>query len=367
MILKSNNYRDSDYREPEEDNSAIVDAYLEDFEKELRQNRLRESDATYLETKTMGEVYLMEFPDLVPIVEDILYPGTYLFAGPPKIGKSFLMLQLAYHVSTGIPLWGFPVTKGEVLYFALEDTYRRLKSRLYNMFGDQMSENLHFATSAKTIESGFEEQVRNFIAKHPNTRLIIIDVLQKIKEDADTEYNYAKEYQVISKLKKITDGLDLALLIVHHTRKLQSNNIFDRISGTTGIQGAADGAFLMCASEKGKSFATLDITGRDQPVQKLLLSRNKTSLLWELEDVEEDLWEFPKDEFLEKLTTLIAENSYVFEDSATNIVSFLKLDMNASVFSKKLIRKKQVLEENYGISFETVTKHDGRKLRFYRI
>ena len=70
------------------------------------------------------------YPPRTPIVEGFLYGGTYLFVGAPKVGKSFFMGQLAYHVAMGLPLWDYPVRKGTVLYLALEDDYARLQRRL---------------------------------------------------------------------------------------------------------------------------------------------------------------------------------------------------------------------------------------------
>ena len=68
----------------------------------------------------MNELYENVYQSRPPVIDGLLYPGTYLFAGAPKVGKSFLMAQLAYHVSMGLPLWDYPVHKGTVLYLALE-------------------------------------------------------------------------------------------------------------------------------------------------------------------------------------------------------------------------------------------------------
>ena len=59
-------------------------------------------------------------------IRDRLYSGAYILAGAPKIGKSFLVAQLAYHVSTGQRLWGYEVHQGTVLYLALEDDFQRI-------------------------------------------------------------------------------------------------------------------------------------------------------------------------------------------------------------------------------------------------
>lgn len=72
------------------------------------------------------------------------------------------MTQLAYHISTGTPLWNYPVCKGTVLYLALEDDYRRLQERSYRMFGTAENECLFFSVSAGQLGSGLDEQLTNF-------------------------------------------------------------------------------------------------------------------------------------------------------------------------------------------------------------
>lgn len=150
----------------------------ESFE-ELMRRMSRVNDPAYLPTISMSELYENVYQSRPPVIDGLLYPGTYLFAGSPKVGKSFLMAQLAYHVSTGTPLWDFPVHQGSVLYLALEDDHRRLQRRLYRMFGTEGTDNLHFAVYAKQLGDGLEEQLQKFLQEHPDTRLVIIDTLQK--------------------------------------------------------------------------------------------------------------------------------------------------------------------------------------------
>ena len=216
---------------------------------DFRLEMIRAMDPSYLKTVSMSELYDTVFQSKPPLVEGLLYPGTYIFAGAPKLGKSFLMAQLAYHISTGTPLWNYPVRKGSVLYLALEDDYRRLQERLYRMFGTQISDNLHFSVSANQIGKGLDEQLQGFINAHPDTNLIIIDTLQKVREMGGENYSYANDYQIITKLKRFADNNGICLMLVHHTRKQQADDKFDMISGTNGLLGAADGAFLL-AKEK---------------------------------------------------------------------------------------------------------------------
>ena len=94
----------------------------------------READPNRLHTITMSELYEVDYASKPALVENLLYTGAYIFAGSPKVGKSFFMLQLGYHISKGLPLWDFDVKKGKVLYLALEDDYKRLQKRLFRMF-----------------------------------------------------------------------------------------------------------------------------------------------------------------------------------------------------------------------------------------
>lgn len=111
----------------------------------------RQSD---LETISMDELYGAVYPPKIPIVDGLIYNGTYLFVGAPKVGKSFFMAQLGYHVSKGLPLWGFPAQEGTVLYLALEDDYARLQKRLSRMFGVESTNNFYFATKSKSLNEG---------------------------------------------------------------------------------------------------------------------------------------------------------------------------------------------------------------------
>ncbi len=145
---------------------------------EMQRESLLSFDQSYLKTISMSELYDTVYQSKPPLIDGLLYPGTYIFAGAPKLGKSFLMAQLAYHISTGTPLWNYTVRKGTVLYLALEDDYHRLQERMYRMFGTESTDNLHFSVSAGQLGNGLDEQLTRFMAEHLDTKLIIIDTLQ---------------------------------------------------------------------------------------------------------------------------------------------------------------------------------------------
>ena len=239
---------------------------IKSFE-ELQREMQLQSDPSYLQTISMNELFDTQYRSKQPLIDGLLYPGTYIFAGSPKLGKSFLMAQLAYHVSTGTPLWNYTTRKGTVLYLALEDDYRRLQERLYRMFGTESTDNLYFSVSASQLGNGLDEQLARFVAEHKDTKLIIIDTLQKVREVGGDNYSYANDYQIMARLKSFADAHGLCLLLVHHTRKQNADDKFDMISGTSGLLGAADGAFLLQKEKRTGNAATLEVSGRDQQDQ----------------------------------------------------------------------------------------------------
>lgn len=203
---------------------------IKSFE-EMQREMLRQLSPSYLKTVSMAALYDTVFDIQTPLIDGLLQRGTYLFVGSPKVGKSFMMAQLAYHISTGTPLWDYKVRKTTVLYFALEDDYPRLQKRLFQMFGAEEAGDLYFATESKTVNGGLEEQIRGFMQEHPDTGLIIIDTLKRVREAGGADYSYASDYDIVARLKALADSYKVTMLIVHHTRKQKAEDIFDMISG----------------------------------------------------------------------------------------------------------------------------------------
>lgn len=333
-----------------------------DFREILRQID-RVNDPAYLPSLSMNELYEKVYPGKPPVVEGLLYPGVYLFVGAPKVGKSFLMAQLAYHVSKGLPLWGYEVRQGAVLYMALEDDYPRLQGRLYRMFGEDSAADLHLSIYAKQLNSGLEEQLKRFVREHQDTRLIIIDTLQKIREAGAEKYSYADDYKVITSLKRFADGTGVCLLLVHHTRKQQADDKFDMISGTNGLMGAADGAFLLQKERRTDNAATLDISGRDLQDQRLYLKRDEERLAWELERRETEPYKEPPDPVLEAVAALVTAERPEWRGTATDLTAALGVDMKANALAMRLNVRAWRLSYEYHIRYESTRTHAGRSIR----
>ena len=319
-------------------------------------------DPNYLPTVSLNELYDNVYQSRLSIIDGLLYTGAYILAGAPKIGKSFLVAQIAYHVSTGKKLWDYDVKQGSVLYLALEDDYRRLQERMSRMFGIDATGDLFFSITANQIGKGLNDQLEGFIYEKKNTKLIIIDTLQKVREIESDTYSYAGDYEIISKLKEIADKHCICILIVHHTRKQPSVDSFEMISGTTGLLGCADGAFLMQKEKRTDRTATLEIVGRDQPDQRLYLSKDQEHLIWNLEHKELELWKEPPDKMLEKIAGLLTQENPVWQGSATELVEILGEDIKPNFLSKKLNVKAGRLLDEFNIRYENSRTKTGSNI-----
>lgn len=333
---------------------------------EMYRQMLRMNDPAYLHTLSLNELYETPYQSRPPVIDGLLYSGTYLFAGAPKVGKSFFMAQLAYHISTGQKLWDYDVHQGTVLYLALEDDYQRLQERMSRMFGVEGTDSLYFAVYAKQLGAGLDEQLEKFIREHPDTRLIIIDTLQKIREVSTDTYSYANDYEIVGRMKQFADKNGVCLLLVHHTRKQQAGDKFEMISGTTGLLGCADGAFLLQKEKRTDLSATLDIVGRDQPDQKLHLTRDAEKLIWQLDHAETELWKKSPDPLLDKIAAVLTEDVSEWNGSATELATLLGEDMAPNILTRRLNVKAGELLNDHGIEYTVKRTRNGSFIRLVR-
>lgn len=315
-----------------------------------------------LETITMRELNDKSFIPHKPVIDGLLNYGVNLLVGPPKIGKSFMVADLSVRVSKGEDFLNRKTHQGEVLYLALEDDFQRLQQRFYRMFDVEDTPNLHLAVASDSIKCGLEAQIGKFLDNHKEVTLVVIDTLQKIRGNENETVSYSKDYEVISILKKIAEQYNICMLLVHHTRKQEAVDIFDTISGTNGLLGAADGSLVINKDRRSDNRAKMAVSGRDIPYQELTIEFDKQKCLWKFVE-ETDPYEEPKDELLEKISKLVSIDNPVWEGTATDIVSLLSLDMKANVLSRKLNPLSARLYKDYSIFYENSHKKENRYIR----
>ncbi len=230
--------------------------------------------------QTVGADTLLYEPLEKPsfVVGGLIPTGLTLFCGSQKIGKSWLMLKLCLCVSQGIPLWDMPTQEGDVLYLCLEDTFCRIQDRLFRLT-DEASGRLHFAVASDKLSDGLIVQLEDYLKEYPDSRLIVIDTLQKVRT-ASKDNAYASDYGDISLIKDFADRHSLAVIVVHHIRKQNDSDVFNKVSGTTGLTGSADATFVLQQESRASNAAKLYVTGRDTPYQEFKLRFRDCS--WEL-------------------------------------------------------------------------------------
>ena len=301
-------------------------------------------------------------PDVDFIIDEILPVGLHLFCGASKVGKSWCMLDLCIKVSQGEPIWELQTNKCDVLYFALEDTYTRLQQRLQRLT-DEIDSNLHFTTTAKTIQNGFMADLQDYIKKYPNTRLIIIDTLKKIRRTSEN-MSYSTDYQDISILKKFADDNKLAIILVHHLRKQEDNDVFNMISGTTGIMGSADTTFVLKKKSRDESVGTLSITGRDVEYQTFTLRFENCKWILVDRSFQKDIELQNAPDIIFKIVDFIRVKGE-WQGSATELLQILNdITIKPQLLTKKLIEYKGTILKDNNIDFQTGRTNEKRLLIF---
>lgn len=233
-------------------------------------------------------VDLMEttFPEPRWAVDGLIAEGLNLLVGAPKIGKSWLALGLAVAVASGGAALGrVKVEAGDVLYAALEDTPRNLQGRLAAVLaGVRPPERLAVTTGLPRMPDALQ-LVGEWLAEHPDARLVIVDVLRKIRPPSTTTQNmYDSDYEVGSQLKALADKHSVALVVVHHSRKAESTgDVFEEVSGSTGLTGAVD-ATLYVKRARNTSEAVMHVTGRNIMEKAYGLTWNASTVTWSLTD-----------------------------------------------------------------------------------
>ncbi len=278
---------------PEEEVRRVVSLAVQDFEKkfptEYKKRFGKAATPTEpLATVTAAALLAAEFPPVRWTVEDVLPEGVFLLVAAPKIGKSWLSLQMALAVGDGGTVLGKKTARGSALVLALEDNDRRLQSRLRKLTfaqaftGDtSANDRLHFRTEWPRADRGGVAAIEQWLQTHPDARLVVVDTLERIRPERNTRANaYAEDYEALRLFKGLAEKYQITILIIHHTRKMAATDPLDMISGTLGLSGAADGALIL-QRDRGQQSATLHLIGRDVAEEgEFRVEFNRTTCTW---------------------------------------------------------------------------------------
>ena len=273
---------------------TIVDLYDNEYASigNLKPTNFQKSMLSLITAKKIQD---MEFQPIEWIVEKLITPGLIILAGRPKSGKSWLALNLSLAITRGgIALSHFNANKAAVLYFALEDNVRRLKSRMENILNAEDDKvaptNLYFLEDdiifPKLNDGGLDE-IQKVLTEYPDIKLIIVDTLGRSRADQKRSDNniYLADYELLALLQTFALKNKIAILMVHHTKKGSEEYVFDEISGTTGITGAADTMLLL---KKVKKQNKIYVTGRDIEETEYNVYFDRDSCTWNVSEEAQD-------------------------------------------------------------------------------
>ena len=235
--------------------------------------------------RSAREICALQIPPVAWTVTGLLPTGLSILAGKPKVGKSFLALHLGLAVASGGYALGsreYSAPQGNVIALLLEDTDRRLQERLTKLQqGQPQPDALHI--SIRWPRGGEALEALDEWCKEIKPRLVIVDTLQQVRalSRGRNANAYESDYLAISGLKQLADKYDMALLVLHHQRKMGCEDIYDSVSGTLGITGAADTTFILQRAKSGVS-SILSGRGRDLDDFALAVQFDKPSGLWRL-------------------------------------------------------------------------------------
>ena len=230
----------------------------------------------------------LEQEELKPIewvVEGLIAPGLNLIAGKSKIGKSFGTLDLAYQVEVGGEWLEKKCSKGNVLYYSLEDGKRRCKNR-WKAMGIKPQEAWYQFRDRKPriplLTMGLEEEIEDWIKNTPDRKLVVIDVYVKVKKTLGGYKlnSYENDNYNLQNLQTLATKYEIAIVLVHHITKRKEDDVFDEINGSTGIQSNMDSMIVISSDRtKGKNPILYCIPKDGEPQQfEIALNPN---CLWE--------------------------------------------------------------------------------------
>lgn len=293
----------------------------------------------------------LEHPKM--LIDGVLSDGLAIMAGDSKIGKSWMVLWMCLQISKGEPVWGLPTRKTDVVYLALEDREWRVQQRMQDLT-DTPPDNLHFGFSCGQLGAELESQIEDVLKDYPSTGLLFIDTLQMVRDNVSAKVNaYAQDYKDLSSLKKIADNHGICIFVVHHTRKERDGgNIFNDMTGSTGIMGVADTGMILRKDDRFGDNATLCITGRDVEEKKLKMQMR--GVKWEITEElsADDLRKERIPDFVFKVVDFLFEHRQ-FEGTVTELLAAVgNTELKPNVASKYLTRFYSEVFAPMGITYE---------------
>lgn len=172
---------------------------------------------------------------------------------------------------------------------------------------------------------------------------------------------YAADYDDMTMLKRFADSRNVAVLLVHHTRKMGDNDVFNTVSGTTGVTGSGDSSMVLVKDARMGDGATLSVTGRDIEQQEFKIKLKDCH--WHLVERMgmEEMVERQIPECVLRVVEFMDLRGVIWSGTASELVAITDAEINPSVLPKKLNQYRWFLEDK-GIAYARERNREQRTI-----
>jgi hypothetical protein len=283
----------------DDETSAMVEEFVKAIKAKVEQRRSntgnangssnsRNENANAKKSSWRDHVYTaaalqhMTFPPVAFCVPGLIPEGLTMLTGKPKVGKSWMALDICIAKAAGLTcLGGRQPDQGDVLYAAMEDNRRRLQRRikkLVSVLDIEWPQQLTLANSWRRLNEGGVNDIREWIEQTGNPTLVVLDTLAGVKPVGMRDsYSYAEDYKSLTELHRLANDKGISIIVLHHTRKMEAEDPIDTVSGTLGLTGCVDTVIVINRTSQG---TTLYVTGRDIEEAEHAINFDKESCQW---------------------------------------------------------------------------------------
>lgn len=311
------------------------------------------SNSEYIEIHTLKELYAKELPELRWVVYDLIPEGLFLLAGESKGGKSVLSANLALAISKGnLALGRYYVEKGGVLYLDLESTERRLKDKIVPMITDNiLPDNFYYRLDFPSMDKGGLELLDKLLQEHSEIKLVIIDTFAKFRGENRRGGNaYYNDYDILTPIKNLADKHSIAIILIHHTNKLkETENVYNRISGSEGMKAVPDTIGVFIPPPPGGIQARFLLKGRDIEEKKITLHKKEEVKAWIAVEDEESNTTAVATTKQRKAILSALENRRLMPHEIAEAIN--KTSGSVRVLLMKLVEQKLVIRDEAGFYY----------------
>jgi len=301
---------------------------------------------TSITPMSVADLMERQLPDISWTVEDVLPEGVALLAGKPKKGKSWLALGLCIAVPEGSPALGCKeVARGKSLYLALEDNERRMQRRLRKMLqGRAAPKNMYYHTKWPRLDEGGAEQLNQWLNNNPETKLVVIDTLAKVRKPARGQAIYQEDYAALEALLPIAAEHQISILVVHHLRQLPGPDPQDEISGSSGLTGGVDG-WMILRRTPGSNGPTLLVDGRDIEItEEYAIEWNQDTAGWSIAGVAEQVH---MSDTRRQILNILKHGKTMTPKEVSDLLPELKYD-NVKGVMRNMLEADQLIKDDKG-------------------